>query len=84
MRTIRKAVSNDTPAILSVMEAARGIMRSSGNLHQWGEGYPSAEAIDSDRMRGGGFVIEDDGRIVLADEDGRQRMYTLQEVQFII
>lgn len=63
MRTIRKAESNDIPAILSVMEAARGIMRSSGNLHQWGEGYPSADAIDSDIKRGGGFVIEDDGRI---------------------
>ena len=29
-------------------------------------------------------AIEDDGRIVLADEDGRQRTYAFKEVQFII
>ena len=64
MRTIRKAEAADTDAILEVMKAARGIMRASGNLHQWGDSYPSAEAIDADRERDGGFVIEDDGRIV--------------------
>jgi len=63
MRTIREATAADTAGILEVMAAARGIMRASGNLHQWGESYPSAEAIDADRARGGGFVVEDDGRI---------------------
>jgi BirA family biotin operon repressor/biotin-[acetyl-CoA-carboxylase] ligase len=29
-------------------------------------------------------AIEDDGRIVLSDEDGRQRTYAFKEVQFII
>jgi hypothetical protein len=63
VRTIRKAEPDDTGAILAVFEAARGIMRSSGNLHQWGDNYPSAEAVEKDRERGGGFVIEDDGRV---------------------
>lgn len=63
MRLIRKAGASDTDAILAVMTAARGIMRSSGNLHQWGDNYPSAEAIAADRERGGGFVIVDDGCI---------------------
>jgi RimJ/RimL family protein N-acetyltransferase len=63
MRSIRKVEAADTEAVLTVMQAARGIMRSSGNLHQWGDDYPSAEAIGLDRERGGGFVVEDEGRI---------------------
>ena len=62
-RRIRKVEAADTDSVLTVMRAARGIMRSSGNLHQWSDGYPSAGAIDRDRERGGGFVIEDNGRI---------------------
>ena len=50
--------------IMKVMEAAKGIMRQSGNMHQWGEGYPSESVIFSDMERHGGFVIEDAGRIV--------------------
>ena len=63
MRTIRLAEASDTEAILAVMKAARGIIRSSGNLRQWGDKYPSAEAIEADRERNGGFVVVDDGRI---------------------
>ena len=62
-RRIRSVEAADMQAVLTVMQAARGIMRSSGNLHQWGDDYPSAAAIDRDRERGGGFVVEDDGRI---------------------
>ena len=47
------------------MDAAKKIMRQSGNMHQWGEGYPSEAAIMADIERNGGFVIEDDdGKIV--------------------
>jgi hypothetical protein len=49
--------------ILSVLDAARGIMRASGNVHQWADGYPSSDAIMKDIDRGGGYVIEDAGRI---------------------
>ena len=43
--------------ILSVFDAARGIMRASGNLHQWSEGYPSSEAVLSDIARGGAYLV---------------------------
>ena len=50
--------------IMKVMDAAKGIMRHSGNMHQWGEGYPSEAVITDDVERNGGFVIEDSGCIV--------------------
>ncbi len=49
---------------MKVMDAAKKIMRQSGNMHQWGEGYPSEAVIMADMERNGGFVIEDDGMIV--------------------
>ena len=63
-RTIREAKPADMPEIMQVMEAAKKIMRSSGNMHQWGDGYPSEAVITNDMEKHGGFVIEDAGRIV--------------------
>jgi len=63
-RIIREASYDDIEDILKVMDAARGIMRASGNFHQWGDSYPGADAIRGDILRDGGFVIEDDGNIV--------------------
>lgn len=57
-------MESDISAILPVLDAARRIMRESGNPSQWADGYPSAEAIRKDIERDGGFVIEDDGKIV--------------------
>ena len=51
-------------AIMQVMDAAKKIMRQSGNMHQWGEGYPSEAVIMSDIEKDGGFVIEDGGNVV--------------------
>ncbi len=62
--TVRKARHSDMAEIMMVMEAAKKIMRQSGNLHQWGEGYPSEEVIEADMDKDGGFVIEDCNRIV--------------------
>jgi len=31
------------PMIMQVMESAKKIMQVSGNLHQWGAGYPSSQ-----------------------------------------
>ena len=42
--------------IMKVMDAAKEIMRQSGNMHQWGEGYPSEAVIFSDIKKNGGFV----------------------------
>ena len=47
-------------AIMQVMDAAKIIMRQSGNMYQWGEGYPSEAVIMSDIEKDGGFVIEED------------------------
>ena len=63
-RMIRKALLTDLAEIMEVMEAAKKIMRQSGNMFQWVEGYPSEAVIMSDMEKDGGFVVEDDGRIV--------------------
>ena len=63
-RNIRPATASDIPAILPVLDAARRIMRESGNPNQWADGYPSEAAIRKDIDRDGGFVIEDKGGIV--------------------
>ena len=64
MKIIREAVTADTTQIMEVMEAAKMIMRSSGNMQQWANGYPSVDAIASDMEKHSGFVVEHDGRIV--------------------
>ena len=51
-RTIRKAVMSDVPVIMRLIEEARGIMRSCGNVNQWIDGYPSEEAIVEDINNG--------------------------------
>ena len=63
-RKIREASPTDIADIMQLMEAAKKIMRSSGNMHQWGEGYPSEAVIRADMMKKSGFVIEDENRIV--------------------
>ena len=63
-RTIRQAAPSDMPAIMQVLEAAKQIMRSSGNLHQWVNGYPSEAVIDADMQQRVGYVIEDGGKII--------------------
>ena len=63
-RIIREASPTDMAEIMQVMDAAKIIMRQSGNMHQWGDGYPSEAVIRTDIERKGGFVIEDDGMIV--------------------
>lgn len=64
-RSIRKAVlPADGEQIMAVFLAAKGIMRSSGNMHQWGEGYPSLDDVKADIERDGAYVVEDGGQIV--------------------
>lgn len=63
-RIVREARHSDMAEIMKVMDAAKKIMRQSGNIHQWGEGYPSEAVITADMERNGGFVVEDDGKVV--------------------
>ena len=48
---------------MTVLEAARGIMRSSGNLDQWKDGYPSRETILADIASGYGMIVEEDSTV---------------------
>ena len=63
-RTIREARLSDMAAIMQVMAAARAIMRQSGNMNQWGAGYPSEDVICADMEKNGAFVVEDDEKVV--------------------
>ena len=64
IRTIREARTTDMADIMQVMEEAKAIMRQSGNIHQWAAGYPSEAVIASDMEKHGGFVMEEEGRLV--------------------
>ena len=61
---IRKATYDDIPALMRIFECAKGIMRASGNMHQWGCGYPSEEIVKKDIDAGVGYVMCDDDAIV--------------------
>lgn len=62
--TIRKATYPDIRQIMPVIDAAKGIMRASGNFGQWVNGYPSEAAIASDIDKGNGYVLVDQGTVV--------------------
>lgn len=45
---IRQATYSDLEALMKVFEGAKRIMRASGNLNQWNDGYPSEEIVCRD------------------------------------
>ena len=61
---IRKATCNDIPFLMDIFHKAKGIMRSSGNMHQWNDSYPSEEIVRNDIDEGHCFVLCKDGRII--------------------
>lgn len=61
---IRAAHIEDLKAVMAVLDAAKGIMRSSGNTGQWVNGYPSEDVIRNDIDNGNGFIVEACKRIV--------------------
>jgi hypothetical protein len=64
-RTFRKGRLDDVPVIMRLIEEARGIMRSCGNVNQWIGGYPSEETIKEDIARGHCYLcVEEDDEIV--------------------
>ena len=63
-RIIRIATPADMVGIMQVMDAAKQIMRKSGNFYQWTEGYPSETVIIEDMEKEAGYVIEECKRIV--------------------
>ncbi|MBO4434145.1 MAG: GNAT family N-acetyltransferase [Bacteroidales bacterium] len=62
--SVKAANTGQTDAIMDVLEAAKGIMRASGNTGQWVNGYPSKEVIQKDLESGHGFVVLQGERIV--------------------
>lgn len=63
---IRRATYEDIPALMHIFECAKGIMRASGNMHQWGSGYPSEEIVRKDIDSGACHVLCDDNEDILA------------------
>ncbi|MBR1927637.1 MAG: N-acetyltransferase [Bacteroidales bacterium] len=63
-KIIREATAADLDGIMPVLEAAKGIMRSDGNMCQWSDGYPTREVILADIHKSGGFVLEEEGQVV--------------------
>lgn len=65
MRTIRPATLEDVPVIMRLIEEARGIMRSCGNVNQWIGGYPSEAIIVEDINNAHCYLcLDPDGEIV--------------------
>ena len=63
---IRNATYDDIPALMHIFECAKGIMRASGNMHQWGNGYPSEEIVKRDIDSGACHVLCDESGNILA------------------
>ncbi len=57
--SVRKAAPSDLDTIMAVIDAARAIMRATGNLTQWPEGYPSRTTIEQDIDSGNFYIICD-------------------------
>jgi RimJ/RimL family protein N-acetyltransferase len=49
---------------MDVLEAAKGIMRASGNTGQWVNGYPAEADIQKDLREGNGYVVTDAQEVV--------------------
>ncbi len=60
---IRPTLVSDIPAVLDVFDAARAFMRRSGNLSQWGGGYPAEADVRRDIACGWSRVLTLDGRV---------------------
>ena len=63
-RKIKQANLHNIDDIMQVIEAAKKIMQSIGNISQWKKGYPSVSIIASDIDNGNGFIIEENNQIV--------------------
>ena len=54
---IRKSTYEDLPELMEVFGKAREIMRTSGNMNQWNDGYPSEEIVRKDIEKGVSYVL---------------------------
>jgi len=63
---IRQSTPLDLPRIHELIAAARSIMRSDGNLHQWPEGYPQQQVIENDIRLGNSYMMLDEDGTAIA------------------
>ena len=61
---IRPSSPNDIDKIMSMFDNSRRLMRASGNVNQWINGYPSRELIYNDIHNGHSFIVSDEDNIV--------------------
>ena len=61
---IREATRDDLDPIMKIIDAARQLMRDSGNLTQWTNGYPSEELILEDIKNNHAFLCIENGEAV--------------------
>ena len=54
---IRNAIESDLLEIKSIVAKARELMKSSGNVNQWVDGYPSNEVLLSDIRNGNAYLL---------------------------
>ena len=62
--TIRQATYADLDSLMKLFDGAKAIMRASGNLNQWNDGYPSEEIVLQDIKEGHCHVACEDGKII--------------------
>ena len=60
-RRFRKAQKADVPVIMRLIDEARDIMRSCGNVNQWIDGYPSQDTIENDISHGHCYLCVEQG-----------------------
>lgn len=82
---IRKATYDDIPSLMEIFDKAKGIMRESGNLHQWNDSYPSEEIVKNDIDSGHCFVLCKQEEIIatMAFIPGPDSTYTHIEGQWL-
>ena len=54
---IRKAIESDLLEIKSIVAKARELMKVSGNVNQWVDGYPSIDVLLSDIRSGKAYLL---------------------------
>ena len=54
---IRQATYSDLETLMKIFEDAKKIMRASGNLDQWNDGYPGREVVLDDISKGHCYVL---------------------------
>ena len=85
MMHIRKATYDDLERLMEIFENSKAIMRSSGNLQQWNNGYPAQEIVKADIDNGHCYVLCDNEAVIgtMALIPGPDPTYTYIEGEWL-